>query len=115
VTLQKTNNSIEDLVGNEKNECLIPDPNRTMINITDVFNDVHKKFLKENIMNELTEILMEKLQEMVKQKVKDIVKQYQDATSKKLEKIWKQLNELRQDFNKFHSETKEAIKKRNTK
>jgi signal recognition particle GTPase len=115
VTLQKTNNSIEDLVGNEKNECLIPDPNRTMINITDVFNDVHKKFLKENIMNELTEILMEKLQEMVKQKVQDIVKQYQDATSKKLEKIWKQLNELRQDFNKFHSETKEAIKKRNTK
>jgi hypothetical protein len=40
---QKTSNSIEDLAGNEENEYPIPDPKRTMINITNELNDSHKK------------------------------------------------------------------------
>jgi hypothetical protein len=41
-TLQK-NNSIEDLVGNEENEYPVPDPNETMINITNEISGTHKK------------------------------------------------------------------------
>jgi hypothetical protein len=62
-------------------------------------NDTRKKSLKEEIMNEISEIVMEKLQGMVKQKVQDELKQYQDFTNK-LEKTQKQLNELREDFAK---------------
>jgi hypothetical protein len=40
-------------VGNEENEYLVPDPSRTMINITNELNDAHKKkSLKEKIMDE---------------------------------------------------------------
>jgi hypothetical protein len=42
-SLQKSNNSIEDLVGNEENEHAVPDTNKTKINITNELNDVHKK------------------------------------------------------------------------
>jgi hypothetical protein len=41
-------------------------PNRTMINMTNELNDIHKKSLKEEIMNEFIEILMKKQQETVK-------------------------------------------------
>jgi hypothetical protein len=34
---------MEDLVGNEENGCPIPDPNKTMINVTKDPNDAHKK------------------------------------------------------------------------
>jgi hypothetical protein len=61
-TPQKTNNRIEDLVGNEENEYLVPDPNRIMIAITNELSDTHKKSLKEEIMDKITEKLMEKLQ-----------------------------------------------------
>jgi hypothetical protein len=64
-TPQKTNNSIEDLVGNEESEHLLPDPNRTMTNITNNLSDTYKKSLKEEIMDEITEKLMETLQHMV--------------------------------------------------
>jgi hypothetical protein len=69
--------------------------------MTTELNDIHTKSLKEEIMNELTEILIEKLQEMIKQNVWDKLKKYQDTTNKKLGKIQKQLNELREDFNKL--------------
>jgi hypothetical protein len=72
-----------------------------MINMTTELNDIHTKSLKEEIMNELIEILIEKLQEMIKQNVWDKLKKYQDTTNKKLGKIQKQLNELREDFNKL--------------
>jgi hypothetical protein len=62
-TSQKTNNSIEVLVGNEESEYSVPDPNRTMINMTNELNGVHKSFLKKAVINELSEILMEKLQD----------------------------------------------------
>jgi hypothetical protein len=35
-------NSLEDLVGNEENEYQVPDPNRTVINITNELNDTLK-------------------------------------------------------------------------
>jgi hypothetical protein len=50
---------------------------------------------------------------MVKQNVQMVkLKQYQDTTSKKLEKTQEQLNELREDLNTLHSERKDTIKKR---
>jgi hypothetical protein len=45
-TPQKNNNSIEDLVGNKENKYLVPDPNTTMINITNELSDVHKNLSK---------------------------------------------------------------------
>jgi hypothetical protein len=56
-------------VGNEENKHPVYNPNRTMINITNEFSDVHKKTLKEEIMD-ITEKLMEKLQEQLKRKYK---------------------------------------------
>jgi hypothetical protein len=113
--LQKTNNSIEDLVGNEENEYSVLDPKRTMINITNELSDAQKKISgRKDIsssQDEITEKFMEKLQDMVNQKVKDALKKYQDTTNKNLEKTQKQLNELREKFTKLQSETKETIKK----
>jgi hypothetical protein len=54
--------SIEDLLGNEENGCFVPDPNKTMINVTNEPSNTHKKSLKEEIMEEVTEKLMEKMQ-----------------------------------------------------
>jgi hypothetical protein len=60
-TSQKMNNSQEDLLENEENEYPVPDPNRMMVNRTNELSDIHKKFLKSEIMNKLIEILVEKL------------------------------------------------------
>jgi hypothetical protein len=51
---------MEDLVGNEENEYPVPDPNKTMIN---ELSDAHKKSLKEETMDDITEKLMEKLKD----------------------------------------------------
>jgi TPP-dependent pyruvate/acetoin dehydrogenase alpha subunit len=64
------------------------------------------KFLKEEIMEEITEKHMEKLWDMVNQKVQDALKIFQDTTNKKLVNTQKHLNELREDFNKHQSKTK---------
>jgi hypothetical protein len=37
------NNSTEDLVGNEENGYPVPDPNKTMINVTNEHSKAHKK------------------------------------------------------------------------
>jgi hypothetical protein len=71
-------------------------------------NDVHNKSLKEEIMNEITEIVMGNLKDTVKQKVQDELKQYQDSTNKKLEKKRKQLNELIERTS-TNSEVKQTI------
>jgi Zn-dependent M16 (insulinase) family peptidase len=109
-TLLKKNNPIEDLVGNE-DEYLGPDPNKTMINVTNDLSNVHKKISQREIMEEITEKLMEKLQDTINQKLQDALKKVQDTTNKKLEKTKKQLNGLREDFNKHQSETKDTIQK----
>jgi hypothetical protein len=111
-TAQKNNISIEKLMGNEENEYPVLTKKKPIINITNELNDIQKnKSLKEEIMDELNEILMDKLQETFKQNVQDELKQYQDVTNKKLEKTQKQLNELREDFNKYQGKTKETSKK----
>jgi uncharacterized protein involved in exopolysaccharide biosynthesis len=102
-TPQKNNNSIEDLLGNEGNEYLIPDPKRKIINMANE--------LKEELKNEYSEIIREKLQEKVKENIQNQLKEYQDTTNKKLEKIQKQLNELRKGFNKLQNETKKTSRK----
>jgi biotin-(acetyl-CoA carboxylase) ligase len=81
-TLKKTNNSIEYLLGNEKNEYPVPDLNRMMINMTNELNDIHKNFLKNEIMNGIIEIL-KKLQETVKNNVQNELKEYQVIINKK--------------------------------
>jgi hypothetical protein len=52
-------------LGNEKNEYPVPDPDRTMVNITNELSDTHKNFLRKEIMEEFIEIPMEKLQDTV--------------------------------------------------
>jgi hypothetical protein len=61
-------------------------------------------------MEEITEKLMEKILHMVNRKVQDALKKFQNTTNKKPEKTQKQLNELREDFNKHQSETKDTTK-----
>jgi hypothetical protein len=45
---QKTNNSIQDLVGNEENGYSVPDSNRIMINITNELSDTQKISQREH-------------------------------------------------------------------
>jgi hypothetical protein len=68
-TLQK-NNSIEDLVGKQENGYLDSDPNKTMINVTNEFNDAHKK-IPQRGNHGRNEKLMEKTLVMVNKKVQD--------------------------------------------
>jgi hypothetical protein len=62
--------------------------------------------------DEITEKLMEKLQDRVNQKVQDDSRNFKIPQIKRLEKTQKQLNELRKDFDKLQSKTKETIKKK---
>jgi hypothetical protein len=73
---KRTNNSIEDLVGNEENKYSVPDSNRMMLIMTNEPNEVHKKSLKQKIISENIERVIKKLQDMVKLKVQDKRKQY---------------------------------------
>jgi hypothetical protein len=41
--LLKKSNSMGDSVGNEENGSPVPDPNKTMINVTKESSDTHKK------------------------------------------------------------------------
>jgi hypothetical protein len=81
-TPQKTN-LIQDSVGNEENEYPVPDPNKTMINVTREPSNTHKKKpLKEEILEEI----MEKILDTVNQKVQDALKKFQDTKNKEHEK-----------------------------
>jgi hypothetical protein len=60
--LSQKNNSIEDLVGVEENRYLAPDPNKTMINVTNEPSDTHThKIPQRGIMEEITEELIGKI------------------------------------------------------
>jgi type I site-specific restriction endonuclease len=85
---------------------------KTMINVSNEPSDAHKKkkSLKEEIMEQITEKLMERIIDMVNQKVQDALKKFQDTKNKECEHTQKQINELREDFNKHQSETKGTIK-----
>jgi hypothetical protein len=54
---------------------------------------------------------MGKIQDVVNQNVKDVLKKLQDAKNKEHEKTQRQIKELRKDFNKHQSETRDTIKR----
>jgi uncharacterized protein involved in exopolysaccharide biosynthesis len=54
---------------------------------------------------------MEKILDMVNQNVQDALKKFQDTKNTDDEKTQKQINELREEFNKHQGETKNTIKK----
>jgi hypothetical protein len=73
-------------------------------NVTKEPSDTHiqkkKNNLKEEILEQITEKFMEKIFDMVNQNVQDALKKFQDTKNKQHEKTQKQINELREDFNK---------------
>jgi hypothetical protein len=109
---KKNNNSIQDSEGNEDNGYTVPDLNKTMINVTKEPSDTHKKTLKEELWKEITEKILKKILDIFNQNVQDALKKFQDTKNKEHEKTQKQISELREDFNKHQSETKDTIKKR---
>jgi hypothetical protein len=102
---KKNNNSIQDTVGNEENGYPVPDPNKTVINAMKKPIDFHKITLIEEILEEISEKFMEKILDMVTQNVQDALKKFQDNKNKEHEKTQKQINEIREDFNKHQCET----------
>jgi hypothetical protein len=105
------NNSMQDSVGNEENGYPVPDPNKTMINVTKELSDAHKNSLKEEILEEISEKFMEKILNMANQNVQDALKKCQDTKNKGHEKTQKQINKLRGALNKHQSETEDIIEK----
>jgi hypothetical protein len=63
-------------------------------------------------LEEISEKFMEKILNMVKkQNVQDALKKFQNTKNKEHEMTQKQTKELREDFNKHQSETKDTIKR----
>jgi uncharacterized protein (DUF2252 family) len=62
-------------------------------------------------LEDITEKFMEKILDMINQNVKDALKKFQNTKNKEYEKTQTQINELREDFNKHQSETKDTIKR----
>jgi hypothetical protein len=54
---------------------------------------------------------MKKILHMVKQNVQEALKKFQETKNKEPKKTQKQINELREDFNKHQRETKHTMKK----
>jgi TRAP-type mannitol/chloroaromatic compound transport system substrate-binding protein len=81
-------------MGNEENGYPVHDLNKTMINDTKEPSDTHIKTLKQEILD-ITEKFLEKIL---------------NTKNKEHEKTPKQINELRENFNKHQSETKDIIK-----
>jgi hypothetical protein len=98
-------------VGDEENGYPFPDLNKTMMNVTKEPSDTHIKTLKEEILEDITKKFMETILYMINQNVRDALKKFQDTKSKEHEKTQKQIKELREDFNKHRSETKDTIKR----
>jgi hypothetical protein len=103
------NNLIQDSEGNEENGCPVLDSNKTKMNDTKECNDAHKNYLKEEILQVITENYMEMFLNMVKQNVQETLKKFQDTKNKEYEKTQKQINELIRTLNKHQSETENTI------
>jgi microcompartment protein CcmL/EutN len=95
----------------KKNGYPVLDTNKTMINVTKEPYDTYIKTLKEENLEDISEIFMEKIVDMVYQNVQDALKKFQDTKNKEHEKTQKQINEFREDFDKHQSETKDVIKR----
>jgi molecular chaperone DnaK (HSP70) len=68
-----------------------------------------KNFLKEEILQVITENFMEKILNEVNQNVQDALKKFQDTKNKNNEKTQKQINELKGALNKHQSERENTI------
>jgi hypothetical protein len=102
-------------VENEENRCPVPDPKKTMINVTKETSDAHNFFLKtlkEEIFEEIIEKFIQKKLDIVNQNVQDVLKKFEDTKNKEHEKTWKQISELREDFNKHQSEINNTISRK---
>jgi hypothetical protein len=71
-----------------------------------------KKPSKRKSWKKITEKFMKKILNMVNHNIQDALKKFQDTKNKEHEKTQKQINKLKEDFNKHQSETKDTIKKR---
>jgi hypothetical protein len=89
----------------------IPELNKTIIDVTKELSDAHKKTLKEEIWDGISEKFMEKIFHMVNQNVQYALKKFQGIKHKKHEMIQKQIKELSEYINKHQSETKKPIKR----
>jgi hypothetical protein len=69
-------------MGNEENRYLVPDLNKTMINVTKEPVTPTLKTLKEEILEYIIEKFMEKMIDMVNQNVQDAFKKFQDTKNK---------------------------------
>jgi hypothetical protein len=98
-------------VGNEENGYSFPNLNKTMINVTKESNETCIKTLKEETLEDITKKSLEKRLDIVNHNEQDALKKFQDTKNKEHEKAQKQISELRQDFNKHQSETKDTIKR----
>jgi hypothetical protein len=85
------NNLIEDSERNEENWYSVLDSNKTKINNAKEPNYAHKKILKEEILQVITENFMEMLLDMVNQNIQEALKKLQDTKNKEFEKTHKQL------------------------
>jgi hypothetical protein len=71
------NKLIQNSEGNEENGFPVPDSNKTKIN---------KNYLKEEILQVITENFMELLLDMVNQNVQETLRKVQDSKDKEYEK-----------------------------
>jgi hypothetical protein len=78
------NNSIQYSVRKEESGYPVPDPNKTMVNVTKEPSDAHKKPLKDEIYEEITEKFMEKILDMVNQNIQVVLKKFQNTKNKKM-------------------------------
>jgi hypothetical protein len=115
MTVLKKNNSIQHSVGNAENEYLVPDFNKTMINVTKEPSDTHTKTLNEDILEDITKIFMEKIQDMVNQKIQDALKKFQETKNKEHKKTQKQIKELVPSQSKQIRKKKYSVQKERTK
>jgi hypothetical protein len=63
-------------------------------------------------LEDITEKFMEKILDMYNQNVQNAFKKFQNTKNKEREKTQKQINEIREDFNKHKSETNDTIKRK---
>jgi hypothetical protein len=83
--------------------------NKTKINDTKEPNHAPPKYLKEEILQVITENFMEMILDTVNQSIQDGLKKFQDTKNKEYEKTQKQINELIGALNKHQSETENTI------
>jgi hypothetical protein len=89
----------------KKTDTQFQDSNKTKINNAKELNNAHQNFLKEEILQIITENFMEMLLDMANQNVQEALKKFQDTNNKESEETQKQINELIGALNKHQSET----------